>query len=114
MHLLRSLRRLEKALSDVRKSQKESRLPPIETLEELVLIEQAKREHLPIIALLSGKALINLDHESFYLALEAGTIDLLVEDTPLLRPFLKEATATFRLSDEARLSITSMELEDER
>ncbi|MCB1110577.1 MAG: hypothetical protein KDK64_06305 [Chlamydiia bacterium] len=95
---LSSLRALEERLSEVRKTKQEKTFTHLQTLEELSLIRQAKREHHPVKATFSGKAFINLDDDGLYKALEDGIIDHLIEDTPLLRPFLKEAVQTFKLT----------------
>jgi len=92
------LRLLEEGISNVRKTKKEQTFTDLQTLEEVSIIRQAKREHHPVIAEFSGKAFINLDHDVLYQALEEGIIDRLIEDTPLLKPFLKEAQESFKLT----------------
>lgn len=106
---MQHLRALEEGLSEVRKTKEKKVFTPLTTLEEVSLIRQAKREHHPLEAEFSGKALINLDEEILYQAIENGIIDRLIEDTPLLRPFLKEAIEEFKLSALNTIDIASPE-----
>ncbi|WP_316359290.1 hypothetical protein [Candidatus Neptunichlamydia sp. REUL1] len=91
------LRLLEEGISNVRKTKAVQTFTDLQTLEEVSIIWQAKREHHPVIAEFSGKAFINLDNDVLYQALEEGIIDRLIEDTPLLTAFLKEAQEGFRI-----------------
>ena len=102
--LFSPLRLIEEQLSLVRKTQKPHHFGPLKTLEELSIIKQAKKEHYPITVSFSGKAFINMDEEILFSAFESGIIDTLVEDTPLLLPFLREALDTFRLTDPTTLN----------
>lgn len=102
---MKHLRSLELGLSDVRKTKEKKVFSKLRTLEEVSLIRQAKREHHPVEAEFSGKALINLDEDTLYQAIEEGIIDRLIEDTPLLRPFLKEAIEEFKLSPNCNLEL---------
>ncbi|QVL57582.1 MAG: hypothetical protein KFB93_00465 [Simkaniaceae bacterium] len=90
------LQMLEKEISYVRKSNEPTTFLNLIFIEEVSLIRQAKREHHPIIAKFSGKAFINLDDEFLFSALQEKIIDDLIDDTPLLKPFMKEAIETFK------------------
>jgi hypothetical protein len=96
--LFERLRHLEEKLSHVRKTKSPHTFTNLQTLEEVSIIRQAKREHHPITAEFSGKAFINLDSDSLFKALEDRIIDYLIEDTPLLKPFLEEALGAFKLT----------------
>ncbi len=98
---------LEKGLSKVRKTKETATFSNLQTVEEMEVIRQAKREHHPVFAQFSGKAFINLDDDRLYRALEEGIIDALEEDTELLTPFLKEAKEDFRLAQNVSCSIKS-------
>ncbi|MCB1082096.1 MAG: hypothetical protein KDK63_03010 [Chlamydiia bacterium] len=97
--IFKRLRHLEQGLSSVRKTKEPKTFNNLQTIEEVSLIRQAKREHLPVTATFSGKAFINLDDDALFKALEDQVIDHLIEDTPLLAPFLKEALNNFKLRD---------------
>jgi dihydroorotase-like cyclic amidohydrolase len=73
--LLKRLRRLEEGISTVRKTKIPTTFHNLETLEEISLIRQAKREHLPIFAELSPHALTSDHKDAFLKALEEGIID---------------------------------------
>ncbi len=90
------LQTLEKELSHVRKTKEPTTFLNLIFLEEVSLIRQAKREHHPVFAKFSGKAFINFDEEYLFLALQDKIIDELIEDTPLLIPFMEEAIETFK------------------
>lgn len=90
------LQTLEKALSDVRKTKEPTTFLNLIFIEEVSLIRQAKRDHHPVVAKFSGKAFINLDEECLFAALQEKIIDELIEDTPLLKPFMEEALETFK------------------
>ncbi|WP_228547121.1 hypothetical protein [Candidatus Neptunochlamydia vexilliferae] len=89
---------LEEGLSKVRKTKEPMTFSNLQTIEEVEVIRQAKREHHPVFARFSGKAFINLDDDRLYRALEEGVIDALEEDTELLTPFIEEAKEDFRLA----------------
>ena len=90
------LQMIESRLSDSRKTHSTLLLFNLIFIEELSPIKQAKREKLPVFAYFSGKAFINLDEESLFLALEEGIIEDLVHDTPLLIPFMQDALERFK------------------
>ena len=96
----KNLQALEEGLSEVRKTKTPRTFDNLQTLEEVSLIKQAKREHHPVTATFSAKAFINLDDETLFHALETGIIDALVIDTDLIYPFLEEAVHHFSLSEE--------------
>ena len=66
---------LEKELSDVRKTQAARTFLYLETLEEVSLIRQAKREHLTVFAAFSCQAFDALNSEILQCALKEGIID---------------------------------------
>ncbi|NRA89683.1 MAG: hypothetical protein HRU43_00850 [Simkaniaceae bacterium] len=94
--LYERLQALEKGLSDVRLTKGSKHFENLKTLEEVSLIKQAKREHHRVICSFSGKAFINLDDDVLFKAFDDQIIDYLVEDTPLLKGFLKQAFETFQ------------------
>ena len=96
---LKLLQAMEEKISEIRKTKKAHTFTNLCTLEEVSIIRQAKREHLPVSAEFSGKAFINLDDDALYRALEDQIIDRLIEDTPLLKPFLVDAVEHFKLSN---------------
>lgn len=73
--LNKRLSALEKELSDVRKTQAARTILNLETLEEVSLIRQAKREHLPVFATFSKETFAALDTEILKRALSDGIID---------------------------------------
>lgn len=91
------LQTLERGISHVRKTKEPTTFINLILIEEVSLIRQAKREHHPVFAKFSGKAFINFDDEYLFLALQDKIIDELIEDTPLLKPFMEEAIETFKL-----------------
>lgn len=95
-NLYTRLQMLEKEISFVRKTSKPTTFLNLISIEEVSLIRQAKREHHPIYAKFSGKAFINLDDESLFSALQEKIIDDIIDDTPLLKPFMEEAIETFK------------------
>lgn len=93
------LKRLEEGISQVRKTQIPTWFHDIQTPEEISLIRQAKREHHPVFAELSGEALMNKDDDAFWSAIDDGIIDRIsyVSD---LESFLKAAVEQFLVSPE--------------
>jgi len=73
--MLERLRRLEEGISTVRKTKIPTYFHNLETLEEISLIRQAKRENLPVFAELSPRALTSDHKEAFLEAHEEGIID---------------------------------------
>ncbi len=94
--LLGRLQILEREISHVRKTKIPTTFTNLIFPEEVSIIRQAKREHHPVSAEFSGKAFINLDDEDLFSALQNGTIDSLIEDTPLLKPFIQETIEIFK------------------
>ncbi|MCB1084860.1 MAG: glycosyltransferase family 2 protein [Chlamydiia bacterium] len=97
--LNQKLQALEHKISKVRKTKTPAILDGLSTIEEIMIAAQAKREHHPIYVGFSGKALINLDDECLFEALENRTIDWIIPDSPLLPPFLQECEKHFKLSE---------------
>lgn len=104
--MLKRLRSLEEGISEVRKSQIPTWFCALETPEEFSLIRQAKKEHHPIFAELSGKALVNQDSEPFWQAIEEGTIDCIAINSDLVLPFLRDAVEEHKISLEKMLELT--------
>ena len=77
--LLERLKRLEEGISTVRKTKIPTWFHNIETLEEISLIRQAKRENLPAFAELSPHALTNDNKDAFLKAHEEGIINLMID-----------------------------------
>jgi|GEM_PF-6258369 hypothetical protein len=88
--LFKRLQTIEEELSHTRKTKEPVTFINLIYTEEISFIRQAKREHHPVTAHFSGKAFINLDDDLLFNALHEGIIDHLIEDTPLLKPFLQE------------------------
>lgn len=88
--LLPRLQKIEEEISKTRKTKEPVTFINLIYIEEVSFIRQAKREHHPVIAHFSGKAFINLDDDLLFAALHDGIIDSLIEDSPLLLPFLEE------------------------
>lgn len=84
------LQAIEEEISQTRKTKEPVTFVNLIYIEEVSFIRQAKREHHPVTAKFSGKAFINLDDDTLFTALHEEIIDELIEDTPLLKPFLKE------------------------
>lgn len=94
-NLHRRLQKIEEELSQTRKTKEPITFVNLIYIEEVSFIRQAKREHHPVHATFSGIAFINLDDDLLFDALHTGIIDELIEDTPLLKPFLQEREELF-------------------
>lgn len=93
--LLTRLQMIEEEISETRKTKTPVTFVNLIYIEEVSFVRQAKREHHPVSAHFSGKAFINLDDDALFSALHDGIIDQLIEDTPLLKPFLQEREELF-------------------
>lgn len=94
-NLYHRLQTIEEEISQTRKTKDPVTFVNLIYIEEVSFIRQAKREHHPVTAKFSGKAFINLDDDLLFDALHKGIIDELIEDTPLLNPFLQEREELF-------------------
>lgn len=97
--MLERLKRLEEGISQVRKTQIPTWFHDIQTPEEISLIRQAKREHHPVFAELSGEALMNKDEDAFWSAIDEGIIDSIAHASNL-KCFLESAADQFLISIE--------------
>jgi hypothetical protein len=97
--VLKRLRILEEGISEVRKTPIPTWFHNLETPEEVSLIRQAKREHHPVFAELSGDALVELNHEAFWKGIAEGIIDR-ISYSPNLESFLQKAVEDSRISPE--------------
>jgi hypothetical protein len=94
-HLYSRLQKIEEEISQTRKTKEPVTFVNLIYIEEISFVRQAKREHHLVTAKFSGKAFINLNDDVLFDALDEGIIDELIEDTPLLTPFLQEREEFF-------------------